>query len=215
MSNVFVIGTYHFEDGACASVELIKIIKEINPEVVFCEASPKKLPLFIKRTDVITPEMEVIKVLIKENTIKIVPIDVEEDPFDKRLEEMFSLFKRKMKFYHNAYNMLLNETFLKGFAFLNSEDGDKVFRDMDSMEKYFLNEVKHQELSDFHSEWLKWNHKRENQWIDLIHNYFEINKPRKGVFIVGAGHRYRLIDKIQNMVEKNELNYDWHFFPIK
>ncbi len=61
MSNLIVLGTAHVQDGACTSVELYKIIKKNSPEVVFCEASPEKLPLYIKRTDVITPELEVIK----------------------------------------------------------------------------------------------------------------------------------------------------------
>ncbi len=128
---------------------------------------------------------------------------------------MFSLFKRKMKVYSNASNILLNEAYLKGFTFLNSVDSDKIFRDKNSMEKYFLDMVKNQELSVFHSEYLKWNDKRENQWINLIHNYSKINKPKKAVFLVGANHRYRLIDKIKNIEDSNKLFFDWEFFYFK
>lgn len=215
MSTLIVLGTSHSEGGACKSEGLYKIIQEINPDVVFCESSPKKLPLYIKRTDVITPEIEVIKKLIKEKSIKVVPIDVDEDPFDKRLEAMFSLFKRRMKVYSNANNMRLNETYLKGFSFLNSVDSDKIFRDQNDMENYFINEVKNQELSDFYNKWLKWNDLRENQWINLIDKYFEINKFKKAVFLVGAGHRYRLMEKIENMQDKNRILVDWDFFPFK
>ena len=215
MSTIIVLGTAHSEGGACTSEELYKVIQKINPEVVFCEASPKKLPLYIARTDVITPEMEVIKKLVKEKSIKIVPIDVDEDPFDKRLEEMFSLFKRKMKVYSNANDMRLNETYLKGFTFLNSVDSDKIFRDQNDMENYFINEVKNQELSDFYNEWLKWNDLRENNWINLIDKYFKINKPKKTVFLVGAGHRYRLMDKIKSVHDRNKPILDWDFFYFK
>ncbi|MEZ4802180.1 MAG: hypothetical protein R2797_05355 [Gelidibacter sp.] len=212
MNSVIVIGTGHSEGGACNSEELFKIIDKISPEVVFCEVSPKKFPLHIKRIDVKTPEMEVIKKIINENFVKLVPIDVEHDPFDRRLEDMFALFKQKMKFYLNAHNMLLNETYLKGFPFLNSEDSDKIFRDMESMGRHYLEMVKYQALSDYYADWIEWNDKRENQWIDLIHNYFEIHKPKKAVFLVGAGHRFRLMDKIQNIREKNELICNWNFF---
>ena len=214
MGTVIVLGTAHSEGGACTSEELYKIIQKINPQVVFCEFSPEKLPRFMKRTDVITPEMEVIKRLIKEKFIEILPIDVNKDPFDSRLEEMFALIKRKMKVYSNASHILLNETFSNGFTFLNSTQSDKIFRDKNSMEKYFIDKVKNQELSDFYSEWLKWNDQRENQWINLIHNYFKINKPKKAVFLVGAGHRYRLIDKIKNIHINNEDSSDWDFFPF-
>lgn len=217
MSTIIVLGTAHSEGGACTSEELYKIIEEISPEVVFCEASPEKLPQYLKRTDVNTPEMNVIKRLNQqEKSIEIVPVDVNHDPFDRRLEAMFSLFKQKIKDYFYASRILMNETYLKGFTFLNSIDCDQINRDKSLMEKYFLDRVKNQELSDFYSEWLKWNDQRENQWISLIHNYFIINKPTKAVFLVGAGHRYRLIDKIKNIHNNNNQDsFDWDFFPFK
>ncbi|AXT49691.1 hypothetical protein D1818_02215 [Aquimarina sp. BL5] len=215
MSIIIVLGTAHSEGGACTSEELYKIIEEISPEVVFCEASPEKLPQYLKRTDVNNPEMNVLRRLIKEKPIEIVPIDVNKDPFDSRLEGMFDLIGRKMKVYSNASNMILNETFSNGLFFLNSTESDKIFRDKNSLERYFIDKVNNQELSEFYSEWLKWNDLRENQWIHLIDNYFKINKPKKAVFLVGANHRYRLIDKIQKIRDRNELNFDWHFFPFE
>lgn len=216
MCIVIVLGTVHSEGGACTSKELFKIIQKINPQVVFCEFSPEKLPRFMKRTDVITPEMEVIKRLIKEKSIEIVPVDVNEDPFDKRLEAMFALIKREMEEYLGANRMLLNETYLKGFTFLNSNESDKIFIDKNSMERYFINinKFKYQGLSNFYSEWLKWNDLRENQWINLINNYFKINKTKKAVFLVGAGHRFRLIDKIKNnhSYSKDNLYWDFYYF---
>ena len=212
MSTIVVLGTAHSEGGACTSEELYKIVHEINPEVVFCESSPEKFPKYIKRTDVITPEMEAIKKLIKAKSVKIVPIDVEVDPFDKRLEAMFCLFKRKMKVYSNADNMRLNETYLNGFPFLNSVNSDKIFRDQNDMEKYFINKVKYKELSDFYSQWLKWNDLRENQWINLIKNHFKSNNTKKAVFLVGAGHRYRLMDKIENIKDRKKGIVNWNFF---
>ncbi|KEZ94466.1 hypothetical protein [Nonlabens ulvanivorans] len=215
MSTLIILGTAHSEVGVCTSEELYKIIEKINPQVVFCEISPEKLSRFVKRTDIVTPEMEVIKRLIKEKPIEIVPIDVNEDPFDKRLEAMFSLINRKMKVYSNANNKLLNETYVKGLPFLNSPDSDKIFRDKNSMEKHFIDKVNNQELSDFYSEWLRWNDLRENQWINLIDNNFKINKPNKAVFLVGAGHRFRLLDKIKKIHNNSENSYDWDFFPYK
>jgi hypothetical protein len=217
MCTVIVLGTAHSEDGVCTSEELYKIIEEISPDVVFCEASPEKLPRMLKRTDVQTPEMNVIKKLINEKPIEIVPIDVNEDPFDHRLEAMFSLIKREMEEYSGANRMLSNELYLKGFPFLNSLESDKIFRDKNSMERYFIdvNKVKYKGLSNFYSDWLKWNDKRENQWINLIHNYFKINKPKKAVFLVGAGHRFRLIDKIKDIEVSNKLLLDWDFFHFK
>lgn len=215
MSTLTVLGTAHSEGGACTPEELYKIIKEISPEVIFCEASHEKLPKMLKATHIDSPEMNVIRRLIKEESCEIVPVDVNEDPFDKRLEAMFSLFKRKMKVYSNANNMLLNETHSKGFTFLNSVDSDRIFRDKNSMEKFFVEKVKYKELSDFYSDWLKWNDLRENQWINLIHDYFQNYKSKKAILLVGANHRYRLIDKIKNKEENGKLFLVWDFFHFK
>lgn len=214
MCTVIVIGTAHYVDGECTSEKLYEIIQEINPEVIFCEASPEKLPQYLKRTDVNTPEMNVIKKLINEKHIEIVPVDVNEDTFDQRLEAMFALIKREMEEYLGATRMLFNETYLKGFPFLNSLDCDKICRDKNSMEKYFINinKVKYKGLLNFYSQWLKWNDLRENQWINLIHNHFKMNKPKKAVLLVGAKHRIRLIDKIENIEDSNKQFLDWDFF---
>jgi len=215
MCTVIILGTAHSEGGACTSEELYQIIREISPEVIFCEASQEKLPKMLKATHIDTPEMNFIRRLIKEKSFEIVPVDVNIDPFDRRLEDMFSLIEGNMKVYSNASTILLNETFSKGFTFLNSLKSDKIFRDKNSMEKYFFEKLKNQELSDFYSEWLKWNDTRENQWINLIHNYLKINKPKKAVFLVGAGHRFRLIDKIKNIEDSNKLFSDWDFFHFR
>ncbi len=218
MSTLIVLGTAHVEDGACTSEELYKIIQKINPQVVFCEASPEKLPQYLKRTDVNTPEINVIKRLNQEGKpIEIVPVDVNEDPFDQRLEAMFKLIKREMGEYAGATRLLINETYLKGFPFLNSLDCDKICRDKNSMEKYFINKnkEKYNGLLNFYAQWLKWNDIRENHWINLIQNYFKLNKPKKAVFLVGAGHRYRLMDKIGNVQDGNNLIMDWNFFHFK
>lgn len=215
MCTVIVIGTAHYIDGACTSEKLYEIIQEINPEVVFCEASLEKLPQYLKRTDVTTPEMTVINRLNQEEkSIEIVPVDVNEDPFDQRLEAMFVLIKREMEEYLGATRMLSNETYLKGFPFLNSVGCDKICRDKNSMEKYFINinKVKYKGLSNFYSQWLKWNDLRENQWINLIHNYLKSNNTKKAVFLVGAEHRYRLMDKIENAQDRNKVTVDWDFF---
>lgn len=122
-----------------------------------------------------------------------------------------------MQEYLGATRMLFNESYLKGFPFINSKDSDKVFRDKNSMEKYFINinRLKYKGLENFYFQWLKWNDQREIQWINLVHNYFKINKTKMGVFLVGAGHRFRLIDKIENVKNRNKLLVSWDFFHFK
>ncbi len=211
-----VIGTSHTEGVACTANELIKIIEELSPQTIFCEAPPEVFQAMLKAIENFnTPEIKVLRTIIEKTSIDIVPVDINDDPFDGRLEAMFELFRRQISDYFYATEIQANETQLKGFAFLNSKDSDQIHKDKSSMERIFIERVKNHELSKTYSNWLKWNDERENHWIDVIHNYFVNNRPKKAVFLVGSAHRVRLMDKIQNFSGKNELIPDWNFYPFK
>jgi pheromone shutdown protein TraB len=70
MSTIVVIGTYHVEDGACKSEELLKIIEKITPDVIFCEAAPEVFPKMIEATETFNPpEIKVIREILKDSTV--------------------------------------------------------------------------------------------------------------------------------------------------
>lgn len=215
-SKIIVIGTSHVEDGACSSNELYQIIEKFSPSIIFCETSPEILPKMIEaRESFNTPEISVIRKLVERSSIKIIPINLIEDPFDQKLEAMFKLFDKKIQEYHYASRIISNGTYSNGFYFLNSLDCDQINRDKGAMEQMFVDKVNDGELTDFYSKWLKWNDLRELQWIDLIQSNLSMDNPITAIFLVGAAHRYRLIDKT-NKLDNNDRNIvEWEFFPFK
>ena len=216
MNKVIVIGTGHSESGACTSDELLKIVQKISPTVIFCEASPEIFPAMLKATETFnTPEIRAIRTIIENSPIEIVPVDLHGDPFDGRLEAMFELFRNNYKEYFYATEIQAGETHRLGFSFLNSEDSDQIHRDKDSMEKIFVARANHSELSKTHKDWLEWNDKRENHWINVIQDYFERNKIDTAVFLVGSAHRIRLMEKIKKFQGNSALIPSWDFYPFK
>src|SRR5690606_1562980 len=137
MSTIVVIGTYHGEDGACTSDELFKIIEKISPDVIFCEAAPEVLPKMIEATENFNPpEIKVIREIIVSSTIKIVPVDIYGIAVgDERMDEIFDWFREKMENYKNAVLIQIDETYEKGYNFLNSKENDKINFDKALMER--------------------------------------------------------------------------------
>lgn len=216
MNKITVIGTVHTEGGACTSDELMKVIQKVAPSVIFCEASSEKFSAMLKATKTFnTPEIKVLRAVIEEQSIDVIPVDLHEDPFDSRLEAMHELFRRKIKEHHYASEIQFNETCRQGFPYLNSEDSDQIFRDKDSMERIFVARANHYELSQTHMDWLQWNDKRENHWINVIHDHFKMNKISTAVFLVGSAHRIRLMEKIKSLQNYSELIPYWDFYPFK
>ena len=213
---ITVIGTFHTVGGACTSDELIKIIQKNSPNVIFCEASLETFPAMLKATETFnTPEIKALRSIIEKQSIDVIPVDLHEDPFDRRLEEMLELFGREISDHHYASKIQFNETYLQGFPYLNSEDSDQIFKDKDSMEKSFVARANHYELSKTHKDWLEWHDKRENHWINVIHDYFERNKISTAVFLVGSAHRIRLMEKIKKFRSNTVLIPSWDFYPFK
>lgn len=217
MNRLAVIGTAHGEGGACTSGELLKIIQGISPEAIFCEASAEAFPEMLNATETFnTPEIKALRAIKERNTANVIPVDIQEDPFDGRLEAMLELFRKEITEHFYATEIQANETYRLGFPFLNSEDSDRIFRDKDSMERGFVARVNQHELLKTYSNWLEWNDKRESHWIQVIHEAFEKNKEiRTAVFLVGSAHRIRLIEKIKSFEDTSELIPNWDFYPFK
>jgi hypothetical protein len=216
MKKITVIGTSHKEGGACTSDELIRIIQEISPNVIFCEAPVEKFQAMLKATESFNPpEIKALRAIIEKCLFDIIPVDINVDPFDGRLEAMHRLFRQRITEYYYATEIQAGETYRKGFPFLNSEDCDQIHRDKSSMELAFVANMNDLQLSKTHNDWLKWNETRENHWISVIHDYFTKNKSKTAVFLVGSAHRIRLVEKIKGLHNTSELIPEWNFYPFK
>ncbi len=82
------------------------------------------------------------------------------------------------------------------------------------MEKIFVEKANHSQLSKTYLDWLEWNDKRENHWINVIHDCFNKNRITTAVFLVGTAHRIRLMEKIENL-RISESIPEWDFDPFK
>ncbi len=213
MSNVIVLGTFHTEVEACTFRELLRIVKQISPEIIFCEAPSEIFSDMIGAAkNFNTPEIKVIRELLKESNIKIIPVDIYGKALDdERIDEMYDLFEQKMENYKNAVLIQIDETYDKGYYFLNSKENDKINFDKALMEREIVIRENNRELSIDYVKWVKWNNYRENHWIKLIHEYFNENKFNRALLMVGAAHRVGLLNKIMELEFNGKSHLYWNF----
>lgn len=213
MRTVIVLGTFHTEVEACSSQELLSIIKQISPEVVFCEAPPEIFPdMVAAEKNFNTPEIKAIRELLKESNIKIIPVDIYGMAVDdESIDEMFDLFEQKMENYKNAVLNQIDETYEKGYYFLNSKKNDKINFDKILMEREIVTRENNRKLSLNYTNWAKWHDYRECLWMSRINEYFNNNDINKAVFIIGAAHRVRLKEKLKTIVNTDLLSANWNF----
>jgi hypothetical protein len=207
MSTIIVIGTYHTEGGACASKELLNIIEKISPDVIFCEAAPEVFPKMIKATEKFNPpEIKVIR------EINIVPIDIYGIAVvDERMDDIFDWFGEKMGNYENAVRIQIDETYDKGYNYLNSKANDKINFDKKLMEREMVLRENNKELSLDYSKWLRWNDYREHHWIQAVQKHFDKNKFNCAVLMAGSAHRVGLIQKVFDLEFNDKSHLTWNF----
>ena len=210
-SKVIVLGTMHDSEGVCNASSLLQIVHEISPKTIYFEASEAKYPQMLKAVDHFnTPEIQVLRKIEKESTIEVKPVDLDNDPFDGRLEAMLELFPKHVPDYKYASLIQRNEAIRLGFRFLNSSDNDKINSDKAAMESIFIDKVQDDFLMKTYSDWLEWNDQRENYWISKIHEHCS-NKIGTTLLLVGSAHRIRLKEKIVKMKSQDQSIADWEF----
>jgi len=214
MSNITLISTFHSELGKCNANELYKILKTINPDVIF-EELPQKLfktlydnPFTELPVDV-PLELKCVKNYLKNHTVKHFPVDIE----SKQILTLENFFRK-----HPQYNKLLNDCkkviFKEGFPYLNSDSYIEYHEKKTILENQILKFSKQNELLIAHYNQLNFeNEKRENAMLKNIHTVYKEYKFENAVFLLGVGHRKSMIQKVY---DKNIKNLNWTIYdPTK
>lgn len=209
-SNIYLISTIHKERGNCTSDGLFQILDKINPDVVFCEISPKTFELLNKRCLHSSLELNSIKRLSEYHSFSFVAIDSHQTPtgtFRNQVMEMFEPIDKDKKYFELS---IINDgnTNKFGFEYLNSDECIKVFEKMAEIENSIISQLPNREYKATYSNWLKLNDSRENEMLENINSYIENNEFKNAVFLCGSAHRKSLIYKIKM---ENNIQIKWKF----
>lgn len=213
MHNITLISTNHTESGKCNSEELYKIIKFINPEVIFEELSSKRFDEYYNGT-LTSESLEVkcIKKYLQNHRVKHLPVDIS-NPNRPSIEIfMFEEFGKdteykKIKIKHN----LLKANY--GFDYLNSDESIDLVEKWILREKRILESATHNEIFCHTYElFFEEVDNRENAMLQNIYNYSKENQYNQAVFLLGCAHRKSIIEKIIECQKMSKIKLNWTIF---
>ena len=139
MYNITLVGSIHSENGQCTPDELHKILRDINPEIIFDEWPSQVCDMYysdsfdmycanyilLKRHPLVVPlEVKCIKKYKQNYNIKIIPVDIDiRQKLSEHQDEISFMFLTFFKY--EDYKKLDNEkdSFIaqEGFHYLNSD----------------------------------------------------------------------------------------------
>jgi hypothetical protein len=213
--NITLICTGHVEYGNCNSMELHKIIEEINPEIIFEELSYSHFDESYKEKKLITLETNAIKDYLQNHNIEHIPVDTYKLPnsYQKELEYMLDrvIKHNKIESYH-LRNLLDNQSLLigqNGFDYLNSNQNDKIFEEIAILRGKILDTLSDANLFRIDSLEKEVVEKREYEIINNIYKYTKGHPYNQAILFIGSGHRQSIIKKIEKYEMQEKIKLNW------
>src|SRR5437868_6818855 len=230
MSTVVLIATGHKENGLCNSQELLKIIEQIRPDVIFEEVSPGKFEAVYAGTRQASLEVKAIKEYLQKypETFHFpVDLDIEEateKEIKKELDGIHFICKHYCAEYHYLDGLIRYWSEKYGFPFLNNDRCSEIISRKKVLETQILDalrkddnqkSVDHDTLNLAYKQWIEQIDERENEMLTNIYCYMKSKKHRRALFLVGASHKKLLMAKIsQYDINETKLNWIFIYFEI-
>jgi len=216
MFNVTVIFTRHDQIGNCNSSELLKIVKALQPEVIFEELSHSIYDQIYIQQIRSKLESDVIKLYSKTNVVEHIPVDTFDCPdnYHSRLNyllDVISKYLNKSVALNNSFNRLMNHVMEEGFRFLNSDENDVMIEDITEQENHILVEIGDDRLDQIAQLRREVDSRREDVIIDNIYKHAEQKAFHTGILFIGSGHRKSIKSKLDNKASREGVDVKWHY----
>ena len=209
MYNITLISTIHKECGNCNSNELLKIIENIFPDVIFLEAFEDN---YSKYDQMMFSQFGVYKERLELNTIQKYSQNHTFDYVPVLDIKLYDEFETKIKIAskNKDYQKLLDDYILLemegGFQFLNSKESIILQEEMRELENRIVdNEILRKKVNANLDEY-------ENSMLRNIYSFCKKKSFNSAIFMCGAAHRKSIIKKIEEYEKKEPIKLNWTFY---
>ena len=219
MHNITLVCTRHRENGKCNSHELLRIIEEIKPEVIFEELSKMNFYKVYEWWTLKTLESDAIKDYAKTNQFFHEPVDTFPLPKNYEAERDYMLDR-----IFTADSIPESITLRKkidtrekmegeqGFDILNSDENDKYIEELFSPKEKVLRSLKDDHLFRLFDLGKEIVAKREQAIIKNIYNFSKDHEYNNGLMFIGAAHRRAIMKLIEETNNQEELKLNWNYY---
>jgi hypothetical protein len=212
MYNITLISTVHKEYGNCNSNELLKIIENICPDVIFLEALEDNYSTYdqmiFSQFGVYKERLEfkTIQKYSHNHTFKYVPVlDIGlSDDFENKLKIVSE--NKDLQRLLDDYSSLKMDG---GFQFLNSEKSIVLQEELRGLENRIVDdEIFREKVNEDINEY-------ENSMLRNIYSFCKEKSFNTAVFMCGVAHRKSIIEKIIEYQKKETIQLNWTFYNDK
>jgi hypothetical protein len=213
MRKVVLIGTKHSEDDLVNSNELLKIIEKIAPDVIFEEIPPLLFDLYYKTKERCNLESQTIIKYLSVHQIQHIPVDYYDIPklLFENTRKVNEIVERRSYTYRNLMDQNKILAARNGFKYLNSEEYEKIESDINSEITEVVKLVSNDQYTEYWNTWLDIEQIRERKMLENIYEYSSNNHYESGIFLIGAGHRKSIINKIKNDNSRKTDLIEWTY----
>jgi hypothetical protein len=213
MPTITLICTVHRHTGSCNAAELLKILRSIQPAVVFEEVTPSDFDSYYKYKTMHKLESQAIAAYSQFAAFSQIPVDRYEMPinFFHQTQRVFDFVAEASEDYQ-----ILNEengrlAYEHGFSYLNSVACETLFAKISEIEeRVIVTSGNHALVRDF-ERWRNVNECRDREMIHHIYDYSRKNVFGVGVFLVGAAHKIGIVKEIRSHNRKEAGLIEWDF----
>lgn len=216
--NLTIVFTIHQENGKCNSIELLKVIKKVSPEIIFEELQYSIFDRIYKENKQTTLETNAIKEYIKEHDFMHIPVDTFNRPkafeegWDSLLSRITSQASRESFQLRGLLKQQASAENQYGFDFLNSDRNDMLFQEMNLLKESILKSINDENLFRIFTLEKEVIEKRENEMLDNIYSFNKEHQYDQALLFVGSGHRKSMIKKIEHRNKQEIIKINWNIY---
>jgi hypothetical protein len=144
MHKITLVCSLHRENGLCNAEELLRLLRSIDPDVIFGEVPQSDIDFYNPRS----LEGQAVTQFRAVKSFKPVPVDRYDMPISFRTvtESVFDFVEQASQEYLGLLDQRDNAAHLNGFAYLNSAAFAQVITRMSEIEEEAINSAGSQDL---------------------------------------------------------------------
>jgi hypothetical protein len=213
MHSITLVCSAHSENGACNVGELLKILRGIEPEIVFEEVRPQDFDAYYKHGTLSHLESRAIRRYRESKSILQIPVDRHDSPDNSvfaEIQNVFDCVEQNSKEYLALDEESRERVFIDGFRYLNSRDFVSITARSCEIEDRVITQTGDRRLMYWLEKWRYIHQTRELEMIGNIYQYCRENVVGSGVFLVGAAHKAGLIKAIERHERAETKLINWN-----
>ncbi|CAM5206852.1 hypothetical protein CDEF62S_05008 [Castellaniella defragrans] len=211
MTRISLIGTFHAESGRANLAELRTILERFQPDVIFAEIPTANLADYLDGSHG-NLESAAVALYRQSRPVDVVPVDLNKpsNEFFRKSKEMFTKVERTSSDYRRLMDQNSLDTRDHGFPYLNSDHCARAWVTIYDEVRATVEWIGDDRLRQTYSLWSKINDCRETGMLENINGYCIRYTFSHGVFLIGAGHRKAMVEKVQEQRGAGVPGVSWN-----